>query len=366
MKALAGLEEPSQVRSRTTASTTASTDDRAPRPEAFAEPSLGLKRRALRPRTLLSFSIPIVVLLLVAKRIAGIDLGDVWEQLHTASPGLLLLAIGVFYLSVLVRTLRWRTLLDNIGYSRAAGYRLPSLAGLSRIVLLASFTNSITTGQLGDALRGYFLGRATPGISFTATLGTIVAERLLDVVVLMALLSASSFLAFGGVLPAVATQALAGGVVLAVLGLVGLFSLRSLRPLITRYLPERWQAQYVRFEQGTRGSLQRLPLLLACTAAGWAVEGFTIYFAALAVGAGLSLPGAFTIAMLASLLGVVSLTPGGLGVTEAAIVVVLGTLGIDSATAGAIAVLNRVINYWSITLVGGVLYLSTKKNGGLP
>jgi glycosyltransferase 2 family protein len=50
-------------------------------------------------------------------------------------------------------------------------------------------------------------------------------------------------------------------------------------------------------------------------------------------------------------------TPAGLGVVEAAIIVVLKLVNVDPAMAGSIAVIDRVIGYWSLILVGTILYI---------
>jgi hypothetical protein len=42
-------------------------------------------------------------------------------------------------------------------------------------------------------------------------------------------------------------------------------------------------------------------------------------------------------------------------------VLVLTRLGLDTNTAGAVALLNRVINYWSIVAIGSVLYIFSRK-----
>jgi uncharacterized protein (TIRG00374 family) len=62
---------------------------------------------------------------------------------------------------------------------------MPSAFGLTRIMYLAWFTNCITVARLGDAYRGYLLKKAM-GVSFAVTLGTVLAERLLDLLVMAA------------------------------------------------------------------------------------------------------------------------------------------------------------------------------------
>ncbi|MCC7104746.1 MAG: flippase-like domain-containing protein [Chloroflexi bacterium] len=314
-------------------------------------------RRLARPETVLSFVIPLGLLYVIAARGFNLSLAEVWDRLRTANNGLLLLAVGVFYTSFVPRTHRWRTLLENAGLDRAAYPRIPRFGRLYEMVVLSTFVNTVTVARLGDAYRGHLLTKAA-GVSFTATLGTILAERLVDVAVIALTLTLAALVAFGGQLPEVAADSLLGGAALGVLGLMVLVSLRRLAPLVQRCLPVRWRHHYASFEQGAVGSIGRVPLLVALSAAGWLVESATLYLSAIAVGAGISPAGAVVAALVASLAGILPFTPGGLGVTEASIVLILAPLGVDPTSASAVAVLNRVINYWSLALVGVGLYLT--------
>jgi uncharacterized protein (TIRG00374 family) len=327
-------------------------------PEEGAPPALGA--RVLRPRTLLTFLVALAALYFFYRSGLDLDLREVWARMRGASPGLLALACAVYYSSFLFRALRWRTLLGNVGYSRADGHPIPSTVGLAEILYLSWFVNCVTIARAGDAYRGYMLKRAA-GVSFAITLGTILAERLVDLLVLAALLSAAALAAFGGALPTAANQALLGGLVLSAVGLAGLLLLRRLRPLAERLLPRRLHGHYGRLERGIVGSFRRIPLLVALSVAGWLIEGLTLYYTAAAVGASLGLAGAIVVALVSSLLTIVPFTPAGLGVTEAGTVLVLTQLGLDPTTAGAVALLSRLINYWSIVALGFVLYLFSGK-----
>jgi glycosyltransferase 2 family protein len=220
---------------------------------------------------------------------------------------------------------------------------------------LAWFANCITVARLGDLYRGYLLKR-TAGVSLAATLGTVLAERLLDLVILAAMLGAGALVFTEQALPAEAIQALTVGLILSTVGIFGLLSMRRLRWLVERFLPKRLHANYARFEHGTVGSFQRVPLLVAYSAIGWVIEGSTLYLTAAAVGAPISAAGALLVALIASLLTTIPLTPGGLGFTEAGMVLLLQWLGLDALSAGATTLLFRVINYWSIVGFGSVLY----------
>jgi uncharacterized membrane protein YbhN (UPF0104 family) len=303
-----------------------------------------------------SLLVTLVIAYLVARKFLGPDLGEAWARLRAADLRLLALALLVFYSSVVVRTLRWEKLLANVGYRRTPGGVLPTTAGLCKIVFLAWFANSITIGQVGDVVRGFLLKQKVATISFTTTVGTIVAERLLDVVVLMALLSGSALVAFRGELPRIAVDTLGGGVIVAGIGAAALLSMYRFGPLVKPLLPARLHSHYENLEHGVVGSFQDVPVLLIYTTVGWLIEAATILLAGAAVGASLSIPSAIVVATLASLLGVVSITPGGIGVTEAGVILILGRMGVDPGTAAAVAVLNRVINYWSVTLFGALVY----------
>lgn len=331
------------------------------RNDTVAEGTPPLARRVFRTRTVVSFLLAFVVLYLVYRQFLGQDWREVWASIREANARLLLLSFTVFYCSYLFRGLRWKTLLENVGYGQATGRPIPSIFGLTRIMYLAWFANCITVARLGDAYRSYLLKRAA-GVSVAVTLGTVVAERLLDLMVLAAMLSATALTLSAGALPPEATQALAVGLILSTVGIFGLLSMRRLRWLVERFLPKRLHAHYARFEHGTVGSFHRIPLLVAYSAVGWVIEGSTLYLTAAAVGAPVSVGGALLVALIASLLTTIPFTPGGLGFTEAGMVLLLQWLGLDTPSAAAITLLFRFVNYWSIVGLGSVLYAFSLKD----
>jgi len=142
-------------------------------------------------------------------------------------------------------------------------------------------------------------------------------------------------------------------------------ALRQLRPVVTRLIPNRWHDEYRRFEIGTIDSLRQVPLLLLYSAIAWLIEGATIYLLAAAVAVPVSAMGSLVAGLVASLLSNEPFTPGGLGATEAGIVLVLTGLGVSPDTAAAVAVLNRVVNYLSLAIVGPLLYLAPRLSQGI-
>ena len=331
--------------------------DRKPRGDAADSPPLG--RRIFSPRNIASILLTLGLLYLVYRQVLGLDWSEVWTSASGASVGLFALAFAVFYGSFPVRGLRWKTLLANVGYSgdydRTDGRPMPSVLGLTRIMYVAWFANCVTVARLGDAYRGYLLKREA-GVSFAVTLGTVLAERLLDLMVLAAMMGAGVLVVFHGSLPTEAAQALAAGIILSAVGVICLLAMRRFRWAFERILPKRLHGHYSRLEHGVIDSFRRLPLLVALSAAGWVLEGAGLYAVAAAVGAPVSIAGALVVALAASLLTAGPFTPAGRGVTEAGMVFMLGWLGLDVTTATAVTLLFRLINYWSIVVFGLLLY----------
>ena len=326
-----------------------------PGDDAVGAPSLG--RRAFRPRNVASLLLALGALYLVYRELLGLDWSEAWASVREANAGLFVLAFAIFYCSFFLRALRWKALLSNVGYDRAPGRPIPSAFGVTRIMHVAWFANCVIVARLGDAYRAYLLKRAA-GVSFAVTLGTVLAERLLDLLVLAAMMGAGVLIVFGGSLPAEATQALAAGLILSALGVVGLLTMRRLRGVVERLLPKRLHAHYARLEHGVVGSLRcGLPLLVVYSAVGWLLEGAALYLVVAATGAQVSVAGALLVALATSLLTTVPITPAGLGFTEAGMVIMLGWLGLDIYTATAATLLFRIINYWSIVVFGFVLYV---------
>ena len=293
-------------------------DDKAESPRP---PSLG--KRFFNLRTLLSFALGFAILAFLATRVQ-IDVGAILDRVRQANPWLLVLAFLAFYATFPVRALRWRRLLDNVELTtHEEGGRRLGIPVLSEIIFLGWFANCIVPAKLGDAYRAYLL-KLNAGVSFSTTVGTILAERIIDVVVLFVLMLAATGLSFGRAVPGEVLVLMQIGLVLVVLVVVGLVGMRRLRPLVERVLPQRFHAQYARFEHGTLGSFRGIPGLVALTGVAWAGEVARMYLVTLSLGLGGIAPSVIVfVALAAALMTTLPLTPAGLGFAEGAIVGVL-------------------------------------------
>jgi glycosyltransferase 2 family protein len=328
-----------------------------------------LAERFFNVRTLLSFGLGFGILVFLFTHVQ-IDVGAILEWVRQANPWLLAAAFVAFYATFPVRAIRWRRLLDNAELDTAEeGNKRLGVAPLSEIIFLGWFANCIVPAKLGDAYRAYLL-KLNAGVSFSTTIGTIFAERIIDVIILFLLMLAATGLSFGRAVPGQILVLMQIGLVLVLLVVVGLIMMRRFRPLVERVLPARLHGQYARFEHGTLQSFRGIPALVGLTGMAWAGEVVRLYLVTLSLGlGGIAQSVIVFVALAAALMTTLPLTPAGLGFAEGAIVAVLLlakaaglTPGMDDHAAASIALLDRAISYWSLIVIGLVVYpLSRRK-----
>src|SRR5215204_1840355 len=243
--------------------------------ESTADVQARLRRRVLSPQTLVSFGIAIAVIWFVARRL-DIDPPAIWAQIKRANLALLAVAFVLWYGAFFVRGWRWGRMLDSAGLNSAHGFPIPATRGLAEIIVLAYFANSIVPAKLGDAYRGYLLKREAR-VPFSAGFGSILAERLVDAMVLVVVLAGSALLVFGAEMPSQARPALMLAALLTVTGLVGLILLWFTRNTVVRFLPARFQDTYSRLQGAIFGSLRRPVLVFGIGALLWLNDGMRVW-----------------------------------------------------------------------------------------
>lgn len=339
------------------------------------QPALG--RRIASRRTALSFLLGFALIAFFLSRQDAGTLRASWELVRDADPLLYLLALLTYYTAFPIRAARWRILLRNSG---EPPNRIPGLADLSEIIYLSWFANSVVPAKLGDVYRAWLLKR-TSRVSLSHGMGTIVAERMLDAIVLVTLMLVAAFLAYGDVLSGALSDGaarcvrdgLGGGdtscVLLDLLILGGLVAVGLLVGLVVfaRYgarlgsvMPGRALAIYNRFSDALVLSFGRFGRILFLSVLAWAAEGASFWMVGLALGERLPIPLVIFFSLLQAFITVIPLTPGGLGF-EIFLAGALSLRGYDPATALAMTALYRTISYLSLIAGGAVLYTVSKK-----
>ena len=247
--------------------------------------------------------------------------------------------------------------MENAGFDDE---EIPPARDLAEIITLSWFANCLVPAKLGDLYRGYLVKKHA-GLSLSKTMGTILAERILDFVVLFALMGVSGLISFRGRLPPAILQVLGITLAIVLAAMVGLLAMRGLNRTLQRLLPGRLGEVYARFAEGTLYSFGRLPLLLLYTLLTWLAEVGRFLFVLLSLGLMLSPSAIVFIALGGSLLTTLPLTPGGLGFVEGGIATALALYGMTKELAVSVALLDRSISYVSLVVLGAVVYLVSKK-----
>ncbi|MBI4299358.1 MAG: flippase-like domain-containing protein [Chloroflexi bacterium] len=314
-----------------------------------------LGRRFFTLPTLLSFGIAFGFIILLATRF-DLDWSATWGNIRYSNPWLYLLAFFSYYLSFYFRGIRWRWMARNARIHLSPDGKLPSSLHCSQLILIGWFANAITWFRLGDAYRAYIFAQDARG-SFSRTLGTILAERVLDMTAVFVLMAAGIvFVLFsGGASPSPLFVAIAS-VMLLTLGAL-LIAMRFYGARLAGLLPPLLQRNYTRFHEGTMSSFEHsLPLLFILGLIGWFLEIARLFLVIQALGMSISLPLIVFVALANALLTTIPITPGGLGVVEPGIMGLL-MLRLARPDALSVALLDRSISYASIIVFGGILLL---------
>ena len=268
--------------------------------------------------------------------------------------------IGLTLLAYGLRFLKWHYLLCR------AEARVP--VGRSALVFLAGFSMAITPGKVGELLKAWLL-KATDRIPVTRTAPVVIADRLTDLValVILCLLGAFTYVEdprFGALL-------LVCG--LMVLAMTALFASTSafgwgVRLVARMPLGGRIAPRLSEIGEPLRLLLRPIPFVATSVfaAVAWLGEclGFYLVLGGLP-GVESSLPLAVFIYAATTVLGALSFLPGGLGVTEGSMTLLLlrSTSGLTRTGAVAATVLIRLCTLWLGVVVGlvtlGILRLGT-------
>jgi uncharacterized protein (TIRG00374 family) len=324
----------------------------------YASPASG--RRTLREvaRYALGVLIGLVVLVvLVGKRA---DLTASWHQLGRASPGWVAAAVGAEAASLLAFAWLQRRVLRLSG---------------TRIALPALFLLSLANDAIANTVPGepavssayryrFYRRRGASGASAGWTIFTILIAQAI----------AMSLLLLAGVLVALAASTSLAGAGVAVLGLVIVVAAGAV--LIRRDLVLRLAAALVRgFRRVTghpRGNvgarieatlarMREIPLgagptagIVAIALAVWGGDFLCLACSFRAVHSSIPWAGVLLAYGAAQVVGSLPVVPGGLGIVEGSLAVILVAYGASRVTALSAAVAFRLVSFWLSIAIGWI------------
>jgi hypothetical protein len=108
--------------------------------------------------------------------VRGLDLPQVWQYMKEAEYWWLLPGVAIYFFGVWARTWRWHYMLRAL--------KPVPLRRLFPVVCIGYMGNNIYPARIGELLRAYVL-RKKEGVSVSASLATILVERIFDGVVML-------------------------------------------------------------------------------------------------------------------------------------------------------------------------------------
>jgi uncharacterized membrane protein YbhN (UPF0104 family) len=256
----------------------------------------------------------------------------------------IVLGVAVYLLSFVMRGLRWRMLLSEVGVKAP----LHETTGLLTVGYAA---NTLLPARAGDVVRVFLMAQRTQAKP-SLMVSTLIAERLLDVMVLATTFVVTSLI-FAGGLPT-GGKAVAA-VILCAVAVIGL-------------LVVRWAIRSDHIPPGVRGILRDASLAVrqlrgskhlaqaaGLTTAAWTLEACVYLLSAHAVGIHLNLGSAAYVLSTAAMFTLIPSGPGFVGTMDSALAFTLHVLEEPKRLVGSYILTVRFIVFIPITVIGGIL-----------
>jgi len=281
-----------------------------------------------------------------------IDIRSSAEALGQVSFGWLVLATVSYALLYVTSTLKWHGLLAALGVE-SSKWLLLKLDAAGR------FASAFLPGTIGgDVLRWRLAAPVSGG--YVKTAASILVQRFTGVIG-MVVLAVAAVCGDPSSFASVPILVLVGGGVALLLGTLAVVSNRHWA-IGLRYRTRHWRIRKsvsIAYElHRTLRTFPRRPLMIAV---GWSVlfylaVGCVLYLACLAIGVSITFLQAVSSVAIVSLLTMIPISMGGLGLKQAGDVYVLELLGVEPSQALAVSLLKQIIAY-GYTMVGGGYFL---------
>ena len=292
-------------------------------------------------------------------KIFKVDWDSTLDTFKTLDIAKYFIAFAAYYLSFLFRGLRWKIISFNASVLDRSPdcdstLRHASSFQYSVLVLSGWFVNSVAWLRLGDVYRAYCLGVISK-LGFSWGIGTLVAERFLDMIIVLALILASVMMLSSGV----KNQALDFLVIFALIitailtGFVLLLAIAGKR--LASRLPISVRSHYSQFKIGVLNSFKNIFMITFLGLAAWFMEITRLFFVTTSLNVDMSIYLIILATMSNAVLSTFP-TPGGIGIVEPGLTGIF-IISVSSSDAASITLLDRSITYLSVLIFGGLTFL---------
>ena len=281
------------------------------------------------------------------------DLDRLGEALNNFNYALIPAILGLVSLSYVGRFLRW------LYYLRVLKVTVP--LGVNAAIFAAGLSMTISPGKLGEVLKSVFVRRVS-GVPIARTAPAVVAERATDGTGMVAWGFLGAF-ALG-----LSPRTMLVFLTVAVFGIAVLrskrLSLLAERLLSRLPLVGPFSLHLRDFHNASNELLGPGPLVVGTIISfvAWGFECLGVYLCAVGLGADLGFLTVVFVFAVSSLLGVLSMLPGGIGAVEAGLALQFVHVGgLSLGLAGALTLVIRLATLWFATLVGIVGLLIVRR-----
>ncbi|HWS68392.1 MAG TPA: lysylphosphatidylglycerol synthase transmembrane domain-containing protein [Steroidobacteraceae bacterium] len=302
-------------------------------------------------RALLGFAIGGAFLYLAVRHASAADMAKV---LGSAKVEWLAIALLVYGLELGARVIRWRALLSHTEEDVGLG-------NATSAFIIGYAANNVFPAKLGELVRVDLISRLS-GIARMASLGTVVVERIFDILLILLMAGISIGLL---VLPETLDLArLRSGMIL--LGLFTALLMIMGVCLVRSGISRGWNvgpAMRARLGNLVRGihvlaSPEQCARILALSLLIWALNAIAMWLIVFAFGVILSPLQTLLLVGIVGIAAVLPAPPAGLGILQYAFTLVFELLGKPSAIGLVASAAVQVVLLGSVTLVGAFLFFA--------
>lgn len=298
---------------------------------------------------------------LLAFSLRNLKLDEFWRVLQTANLWWIAPGIALYFMAVWCRAWRWAFMLRPLGAPLSANR-------LFSTIVIGYMGNNIYPARIGEILRAWVL-RRNEGIAMPSSLATVLLERVIDGLVMVA------FVLIG--LPRVPSLSLEAARVIiialiAFLGVIAVFFWFAAAPamaerlsasIINKVAPVAARTPLMnmlsRFFAGAKSLSSPVDLakIVLASVVVWLLETGKYWCLATAFGLSLPFDGLMLINGVSNLFTVIPGAPGAIGTFDAGGILAAEALGVPTSLASAYILVLHVALWLPVTLLGAFFML---------
>jgi uncharacterized protein (TIRG00374 family) len=303
----------------------------------------------------------LISILFIWLALRGMRLDEFWDSVRQANYWWLIPGITVYFIGVWVRAWRWHYLLKPIK-------EIPTKT-MFPITTIGYMGNNIYPARAGEVLRAVILKRRE-GVSVSASLATIIVERIFDGVVMLAFIfvnlsELAKLTGASGFVGNIQQVAVIGTGIF--LGALAIFLIAAMFPqntekigawFVQRLLPQRMHEKVIslmnKFLDGLASLRSPLNVLMVffTSVIIWLLETGKYWFVMHAFNFNVSFFALMLMNGIVNLATTIPSAPGYIGTFDAPGIAVLTAYGVDQATAAGYTLTLHVALWLPITLLG--------------